>query len=209
MADQTIEQEQEQVPVQGQGQPENSRKFADLSKLPEMPVSVNFYAVDQDGFNYQWTLRDINEIGLLKRVNAFKALLLSNGVVPKQVGQQPQGQAQQGQAADNSPRPPMKGETSERAAMVTPPGANGNKNALSFQADNMVGSITEGQQYWKVKGGKFSKYGVTVWPEVLEAAGFDVDALNIGQRYSLQGFTAYYVLNSEGKPHKVTELVRS
>lgn len=179
-----------------------------LVGLPEVPVSVNFYCVDQAGFNYQWTLRDTDEMALVKRVAAFKDWLLKHGVVPKQVGQQPQGQQQQSQAAANS-LPPVKGEKSERAAQLTPPAATNGGNRLSFQAESMVGSVQDGQQYWKVKGGKFSKYGVTVWPEVLEAAGFDIDALNIGQRYNLQGYVAYYQMNSENKPHKVTELVRS
>lgn len=181
-----------------------------LVGLPEVPVSVNFYCVDQAGFNYQWTLRDTDEMALVKRVAVFKDWLLKHGVVPKQVGQQPQGQqGQQSQAAAGN-MPPVKGEKSERAMQLTPPVAAGNgSGALNFQAESMVGSVQDGQQYWKIKGGKFSKYGVTVWPEVLEAAGFDVDALNIGQRYTMQGYTAYYSMNSEGKPHKVTELVRS
>ena len=169
---------------------------------PETPVSVNFYAVDKDGFNYQWTLRDFDEMRLARRVSEFKHWLLDHGVLPKPVGQQPQ------QSQPAAPQPPVSGTTN---GTHTPPPATGNKSAgqeQSFAADSLIGSILEGKLYWKVKGGRFSKYGVSIWPEVLKAAGYDVDALDPRQVYGLNGFTAYYATDENGKATKVTRLER-
>lgn len=79
--------------------------------------------------------------------------------------------------------------------------------ALSFPAELLVASMHEGKTYWKVKGAQFTRYGVTIWPEVMKAAGFDADALDIHQQYSLAGFHALYALNDNGQPSKVTALV--
>lgn len=79
----------------------------------------------------------------------------------------------------------------------------------SFAASEMICTVSEGKTYWKVKGGQFTKFGVTIWPEVLRAAGFDPDTLNPMKPVSLAGYTAHYVLNEEGKAQKVTALTKS
>lgn len=41
-------------------------------------------------------------------------------------------------------------------------------------ADKLLCEITDGKKYFKIKGGNYSKFGVRVWDEVLEAAGMDM-----------------------------------
>ena len=66
----------------------------------------------------------------------------------------------------------------------------------------------KGQKAFKVKGGSFSKHGIRIWPEALQAAGFDPAAFQPGQ-YSLAGYTAVYTPgDGAGKGQKVTELKR-
>jgi hypothetical protein len=72
----------------------------------------------------------------------------------------------------------------------------------------LVGSTSGDKVYWKVQGGQFSQYGVTVWPEVLEAAGLSGVLEHPPQEYDLAGYTAYYTLNDEGKPKKVVNLAK-
>ena len=69
----------------------------------------------------------------------------------------------------------------------------------------LVVTMAGGKTYWKVKGGQFTKFGVTVWPEVLKDAGLATD-LDPMQVYSLQGYKAFYVTKDEGKPDKVVKL---
>ena len=75
----------------------------------------------------------------------------------------------------------------------------------TFPAGTLSATITDGKTYWKVKGGRFGKWGVTIWPEILDAAGFD--ALDPGTPYNLSGWTAEYV-EKDGKPDKVVRLYK-
>lgn len=80
-------------------------------------------------------------------------------------------------------------------------------DALTFKAETLTKSTDGDKTYYKVKevkGGQFSRYGVTVWPEVLVAAGFDLDTLT-GET-SLAGYIAHYILPDNGKPAKVIGL---
>lgn len=79
-----------------------------------------------------------------------------------------------------------------------------NPTPLSFRAETLTKSTEGDKTYYKVKGGSFEKFGVTIWPEALQAAGFDLDTL--AGVTSLKGYTAYYVLNDKGKPAKVVGL---
>lgn len=80
-------------------------------------------------------------------------------------------------------------------------------DALTFKAENLTKSTEGDKTYYKVKGGKFAQFGVTVWPEVLAEAGFDLDTL--GGVTPLTGYTAHYILNENGNPAKVVGLERA
>ena len=74
----------------------------------------------------------------------------------------------------------------------------------SFKAVAVVVSMTDGKQYFKVKGedGKFPKFPVTVWSEVLEKAGIDPNKIDMKDGHALN-CPAYYIVNEKGNPAKV------
>jgi len=95
-------------------------------------------------------------------------------------------------------------------SVVAPPKAASQpaaKQPEQFEASELVATINNGKAYWKVKGGKYTQYGVTVWPEVLQAAGF-ADDLDPMQTYSLNGYMATICFKDDGKVDKVTQLTR-
>lgn len=77
---------------------------------------------------------------------------------------------------------------------------------LWFPAAELLATVDNGKTYWRVKGGEFRKYGVTIYPEVLEAAGFDFDQLDPLRPMNLDGWRAIYITKDNGKPKKVIEL---
>jgi len=88
--------------------------------------------------------------------------------------------------------------------------APGKPGELAFEATQLVPNVNDGTVYWKVKGGRFQKWGVTIWPEVLEKAGFVVEELDPINGRDLEGWVAVYVLDEEkGHPKKVVELRQS
>jgi hypothetical protein len=60
-------------------------------------------------------------------------------------------------------------QQSQQPAAVSPPPIKGRGNnqlqELTFQASQLVATVNDSKTYWKVKGGKFTKYGVTIWPD--------------------------------------------
>ncbi len=156
-------------------------------QLPEAPASINFKVVDKEGFNYQITLRDFSENALMGRVKAIRSWLVEQDFVAP--GKQPAGNGSQ-----NTPVP-----LPTEAAPAT-------EQSLMFDAERLVGSTSGDKTYFKVQGGKFSKFGVNIWPEVLEAAGFNPDQLDPKTTYDLTGYTAYYTLKDNGKEDKVVNL---
>ncbi len=52
---------------------------------------------------------------------------------------------------------------------------------VDFLATNLlVGIDDNGQPTYKAKGGKYAKFGVRIWPEVLPSLGIDLAALKPG-----------------------------
>ena len=158
----------------------------EMQALNEAPASLNFYGVSQNGWNLQFTLRDVDEMALLTRFAKFTQHLESKGVTPKPVGKQP-------------------------AEYSTPPGSppvtqNQTASTETFDAETLVATVTDGTVYWKVQGGPFSKYGVSVWPEVLQETGFILEDMDPGMKYDLTTYSAHYVRNESGKPKKVVRL---
>jgi hypothetical protein len=81
-------------------------------------------------------------------------------------------------------------------------------------AEQLVGSVNEGKSYWKIKGGQFKKFGISIYPEVLVSAGFT--SLKEGSIYDLTKggdgstvhYNAYFSTKTDGKPEKITKLER-
>lgn len=103
------------------------------------------------------------------------------------------------------------GRRAERESNKALPAATSTNNlpadALTFKAETLTRTMDGDKVYYKVKGvsgTQFAKFGVTIWPEALQAAGFDLDTLT--GVTPLAGYTAFYVLNDNGKPAKVVGL---
>lgn len=77
---------------------------------------------------------------------------------------------------------------------------------LTFEAETLSSNTSDGKTFWKVKGGRWSKWGVTIWPEALADAGL---AVKPGEAYSLKGWTAHYVAKPDGQPEKVVRLTKA
>lgn len=76
----------------------------------------------------------------------------------------------------------------------------------SFVVSRITATVEDGKAYWRVKGGEFQKWGVIVYPEVLEAAGLgELDPLKV---FEEDGMVAQYCLKENGKPKKVVRLSR-
>lgn len=94
----------------------------------------------------------------------------------------------------------------ELKVMKAQPAAPAIAREIVFNADTMTATVDDGKVYWKVKGEQYQKYGVTIWPEVLADAGYDVDALNPLKAVDLSGFVAICTVKENGKPKKVIRL---
>ena len=169
--------------------------------MPEAPASVNMKIVSGKGYDFMFTLRDFDELVLLDRLGTFIKKLESMGMkpangngykAPVQSHLPPQPQAPPPQTVDDFP--------------TEQPGQD-QKEYDDFTAESLTGTMNNGKVYWKVKGGRWAKFGVTVWQEVLEAAGFNFDELDPAQTYDLTGYTATAMLE-DGKPKKVIKLVK-
>jgi len=180
-------------------------------KLPEAPASITAKVYDANGFDLLVTVRNGNMAELIDNWGKFSDILIKRGY-------QPQG----GYRPQVTPPPPAEPTPAEieaemnpaLAAASAPPPPQPTDNGLWFHAETLAASMNEGKVYWKVKGGKFSKFGVNIWPETLDAAFksgamWDVDGeLDPATIYNITGLVAHYTLNDKGQPQKVTALVR-
>lgn len=73
-----------------------------------------------------------------------------------------------------------------------------------FPAIDLSAALLDGKIYWKVRGGKYSRHGLTLWPEMAAAHGFDLDSLNIQQKYPLTGWTVVY---TDGDPPRIANMI--
>lgn len=78
---------------------------------------------------------------------------------------------------------------------------------ISFEAEELVPELLDGESYWKVKGGSYKKHGVRIWPEVLEAAGFQ--ELQLVKIQLGPDWKAFCTVNEAGRPKKVIRLEKS
>lgn len=62
----------------------------------------------------------------------------------------------------------------------------------------------QGKTYVKYFGGRWTKYGVNVWPEVLKASG--IEASECVNQYSLENHTTTIAYDDNGKPKRVTSI---
>jgi hypothetical protein len=89
-------------------------------------------------------------------------------------------------------------------------GGNDLPEVLTFTADLLTVDMHDGKFFFKVKGGKFTQFGVNVWPEVLKAANLTVDLSTVPPTIpNVAGWRADYIEEfKDGKPRrKVTRLL--
>lgn len=103
-------------------------------------------------------------------------------------------------------------QTSSQASNQTSgetPRTNGNGQKNEFACGTLNVEYKNKKAYFNISGaeeGKFPKFPVRVWSEVLEAAGITEDEVDPKEGKSLLGWTAVYKKNDEGKVEKVIEL---
>lgn len=92
---------------------------------------------------------------------------------------------------------------------VSPPPVSHNGHGAElpcFLVDGITATVADGKASWRVKGGEFQKWGVVIYPEVLERAG--LGELNPLKVFNESGLVAYYSVKDDGKPKKVIRLER-
>ncbi len=96
-------------------------------------------------------------------------------------------------------------EAREQAPVASGDPALAGGKVCDFQAETIVVTLNEdGQPAYKVKGARFVKFGVRVWPEVLPALGVDPQQLKPGPNPYTGVVRA--LMNEEGRPKKVIGL---
>lgn len=171
--------------------------------LPEAPASATVKVVDPAS-QMEWllTFRFHTEDQLIESVARISGKLPALGVVGFDAYVDSR-RAERGQLAGGSNRElPAPGP--QAPAGLSPVSHGG---TLTFKAESLEKSTKGDKTYYKVKGPKFPTYGVTVWPEVLIEAGFDLDTLT--GVTSLTGYIAHYILKEGDKPDKVVGLAKA
>jgi len=148
--------------------------------FPEAPYSNTFKWVDAGGFEHMTTIRAYSPKTLLGQIDVVQGEIL----------------AREGRAAG--------GHKSKPEA----PGAGTYDDPKTFKCTSIIVEMANGKTYTKVTGeeDKFPKWPVVVWPETLEKAGIDPQAIPT-EGISFVG-TAYYINNDNGNPAKVIRLER-
>lgn len=84
----------------------------------------------------------------------------------------------------------------------------GGNDALWFTAEKLVVDMHDGKFFFKVLGGKFTKFGINVWDEVLKAAGIKIDMNNPQNVPNINGWRADYIeeVKDSKTRRKVTRL---
>jgi hypothetical protein len=177
-------------------------------------ASTNFYwtyeYMNPDGqsqvFNFQTTFRGVLSYEQMKE--HIKMALEGTAHIAELGGQAKQiGNKDYYTPAQALPQPDAVGQVITEQANLPFPTEEPSQPATapSFAAEKLFCEKRNDKMYFKVKGGTWMKYGVTVWNEVLVKAGIQPSTLNVGE-YTLKGYQALYTLKADGKPEKVIEL---
>lgn len=78
---------------------------------------------------------------------------------------------------------------------------NGDNGGEKFPAETLVATVDQGKVYWKVQGGRYRKFGISVWPEVLDVYFPHLIPLDPLKTYNLRGYTA--CVDDSGEHKKV------
>ena len=170
-------------------------------------ASTNFYwtyETQSQVFNLQTTIRGILSLeqvqAHIKSALEATAHIHSLGGLAKQVGKN----AYETPAATLPVPTPVDVIVTEMANVPASEGVVSTQSDF-YDTEKLLVTLTNGKKYYRVKGGMWMKYGVTVWDEVLVQAGIPVGKLE-GKEYDLKGYKATFIRKADGKPDKVTKL---
>ncbi|MBX3003659.1 MAG: hypothetical protein KF828_06850 [Anaerolineales bacterium] len=159
--------------------------------MHEAKGSWNGYYRSAAGNKDQFTLRQLDEeadAAFIARIKNFSAALAQQGWKPW---------------SSEEPGPQKPQAVAERASTAA---------EKSFEIETIILAAGGDHPRWTIKGGKFKKFGVTCWPEVLEAAGIAKKLNPMGENKPQGNWLAYYIEreNEEGRvvPDKVTRIER-
>lgn len=186
----------------------------DVSILDPEQASTNFYWTYQTKagrFNLQTTIRGILSFDQIKAhiasVLEATAHVDDLGGQAKPIGKQPD----EDKPGEELPKPDEVDNIIAETVKNDPalqPEMPAEQEAFTFVTEKLDCTITKGKKYFKVKGGKYNKFGVTVWPEVLASVGISEAKLE-AKEYNMPGYTATYIVNADDQPVKVTKLVQN
>jgi hypothetical protein len=166
--------------------------------MNEAKGSFNAFFRSAQGNKDQFTLRqaeDQSDKDFVLRVRSFVKLLAENGWT---------------EFAENENRSPRE---FEKTKLQHDSQESGSRNGKTFEVESIKLAAGGDHPRWVVKGGKFKKFGVTCWPETLEAAGIAEKLDPLKDNKPKGNWVAHYNEreNDEGKwvPDKVTNLVKA
>ena len=139
----------------------------------EAPASWNVRYLTSDGYDCQLTLRDMVAADLVKRIPACLDWLRENGAQPTRVSAPTFTPA-------TTPPPPA-------GPVLVPAGQEFEEAQVAeetIEIRTLAHAVTEnGKPFIKVKGGKYSKFGVKAWPDNLPEALQGYESWEIGKEY--------------------------
>jgi hypothetical protein len=175
----------------------------------EAVLSATAKFQDENGADWLFTMRagvtGKMAVDFAKNLSAFSAWMVEHGYTPEGNGysRSHSAVAPSAQSLPSTSSAPLPVQSDAQPLHPA--------NSLSFAAETLTGSVNKGKIYWKIRGGPFSKFGVTVWPEVLQSAGIEPSTLDPMQEYKLNGYNAMYqtvIKDGKENPEKVVALQR-
>ena len=189
--------------------------------MTEAPYSLNVSVEDPDGYQYQLTVRKQESKAFFAAASGLRQWIKAQGFAPVQRG----GFTRQAPVQEKPPHlenaqrdAPIEGNTTTPEPQRASGGLEGTGGKVyRFHAETLLKNELGGKYVWAVMGNDIpaynKKYGLRIWPEVLEAAGFDPVALEDVRQAnlpSLRGYVAEYTMRADDdkKPDKVIALVK-
>lgn len=182
--------------------------------MDEAKGSFNGYFRSPQGNKDQFTLRQSEEQSdkdFVLRVRGFVKLLAENGwtewLRPESTDALENGKEEtRSPSNDGHQTMTSNGKTLTRSSERS----SDERSGHAFEVESIKLAAGGDHPRWVVKGGKFKKFGVTCWPETLEAAGIAVKLDPLKDNKPRGHWVAHYSEreNDEGRwvPDKVTQL---
>lgn len=159
--------------------------------MQEAAASSNLFFYRDDGSSFQHTIRapyypdnpGQADEECMERVIAFINRMKEKGWHLKR------------QNGSNGPQP--------ASTTATQPAASNGNGEHTFTATMLtIERDKKDNKIGKLKGGKFLKYGVTLWPEAAAEMGIALNEYAVGD-HNIDAINVRYILSDEGKPQKV------